>query len=802
VHNPTAADFTLTPGATGTSVTVTVTPPPNGATAMSAVSILRTSDGVNWSYLVSGGQTYTVNDTGLYGGTTYTYKIQFFNGDRSYVTPFSPPVNVQTPLVAPAMPPGFTGAVQSATSILWSWGDVANESGFKLIDPPNANAVKATLGPSILSYLETGLGENASISRALQATNASGASPPTGTLTFNTRVHDPTSSDFTLSVMSGNQINVAVTPPPNAGVGYTGVQIERSVDRINWSAPKPMSNVYTLSDTGLIGSTTYYYRIWLRNANASYNSPYSPIKSATTSPAVPPTPGGFNGTVKSTTSILWTWADVDGETGFKLLDPANANAVKATPGQAILSYLEGGLTENTSVQRTLIATNAAGSSGPTGALTRVTRVHDPVAADLSLSVVSGSQINVTVTPPPNGTAGYTGVQIDRSTDQVIWNTIKGMSSVYGVNDTNLLGGTTYYYRIWFRNSDASYNSPYYPRRQREHLAGRAARADAERERAGPGQHPVAWNIIPNENRVPAPGRIAPADRDDPAGTNTYTETGLAENSAYTRYICALNGAGTGPTSAAVTRTTWIRDPQAGDVTLSGVTATQINVTVTAPPNPTVGYTGVQIERSTDRVNWGVVRGMQNVYTFNDTGLVGGFTYYYRLWLRNGDATYNSQYSPIVSATTPAAAPTAPSFNSTTISPTSIQWNWSGVPAETNYVLHDANHAVIATVPPNLTTYVETGLLENTVYTRHVHAVNATGSSPASNSVSRATMVHDPVAADVSLTVVSGTQINVSVTPPTNPASDTAASRSTVRPTRSTGSTSRGCPASTASTTRD
>ena len=769
IHTPTTAEFTLSAAASGTSVTITVTPPPGATSSYTGLDIQRTLDGVNWS-TVSFAQTYTVTDsTGLFGGVTATYKIQFRNGDQSYTSPFSPPQSVKTPLVVPPTPGGFYGAVQSATGILWYWNDVANESGFTLVDPTSGNATKATIGPSILSYQETGLPENASVSRAIEATNSSGASPPSATVAFYTQVHSPTASDFTLTAVSGNAINVSVTPLPNPAVGYTGVQIERSSDRLNWTVVKGLSSVYTLADTGLSGSTTYYYRIWFRNGNASYNSPYSPVQSLTTPAAPPVTPAGFAGTVKSISSILWSWNDVDNETGFQILDSANGNAVKATAGAYVLSVLETGIAENTSVTRTLVATNSTGASPATGALVRTTRVHDPAASDFTLSVVSGSQINVTVTPPANSSTSYTGVQIDRSSDQVAWTTIKYMSNVYTASDTTLTGGTRYYYRISFRNQDATYYSAYSPLQSAVTTATVPAAPTLTGTVLSQTSIKWSWNLLPNTTGYLLQDQSSTTIATLPAGSDSYTETGLSENTSYSRVLVAQNATGNSAPSAVQSHTTWIHNPLAADFSLSGITATQINITVTPPPNPAVGYTGVQIERSSDQVAWTAVKGLSSVYTYNDTGLVEGVHYTYRIWFRNGDGQQYSPNSPYQTATTLAGVPGAPTFSNSTVTPSSIQWTWGGVPAETSYVLHDANHTLIATIPANLTSYVETGLSENTIYTRHVHAVNASGQSAASPSVSRTTMVHTPSSADVTLTVVSGTQINVAVTPLPNPA---------------------------------
>jgi hypothetical protein len=82
-----------------------------------------------------------------------------------------------------------------------------------------------------------------------------------------------------------------------------------------------------------------------------------------------------------------------------------------------------------------------------------------------------------------------------------------------------------------------------------------------------------------------------------------------------------------------------------------------------------------------------------------------------------------------------------------VSPNDVWWE-----------IQNSASASLATVWPNITSYQETGLSENTQYTRHVHAVNGAVHSVASNDASRYTLVHDATTSD--FTVVAGTYTNI------------------------------------------
>lgn len=85
----------------------------------------------------------------------------------------------------------------------------------------------------------------------------------------------------------------------------TGFELERSADSINWTrVATPGANVVTYTNSGLVGSTTYYYRV--RAVNAAGGSAYSNVVNATTPAGTAPTTknmregeNGYSGNIDS-----------------------------------------------------------------------------------------------------------------------------------------------------------------------------------------------------------------------------------------------------------------------------------------------------------------------------------------------------------------------------------------------------------------------------------------------------------------------------------------------------------------------
>jgi hypothetical protein len=162
-------------------------------------------------------------------------------------------------------------------------------------------------------------------------------------------------------------------------------------------------------------------------------------------------PPNFSGEALSTSSIKWTWSDTLDEDYYVVHDAAHVQ--KAAAGPDAPSFTETGLAENSAVVRHAHAVNDNGVGPPSAPFTRATLIRAASANDFSLKVVSGTQIDVVVAPPPNAAVGSTGVLIERTTDLSTWTTVKPFSSTYSYSDSGLTTDVSYAYRVTFRNQE-------------------------------------------------------------------------------------------------------------------------------------------------------------------------------------------------------------------------------------------------------------------------------------------------------------------------------------------------------------
>jgi uncharacterized protein len=165
-------------------------------------------------------------------------------------------------------------------------------------------------------------------------------------------------------------------------------------------------------------------------------------------------------------------------------------------------------------------------------------------------------------------------------------------------------------------------------------------------------------------------------------------------------------------------------------------------------------TGFKIERKTGSAGGYVEisRPDANVETFSDVGLTPGTAYFYRI--RSYNDVGNSAYSDEATATTstpppstsPPNAPTNLEVLSATTSQIAVSWidhanDESGFRIERK--TGSEAFLEIATVGPDVSSYVNAGLAENTTYVYRVRAYNGFGDSDYTNEASATTGVTPP-----------------------------------------------------------
>ena len=248
-----------------------------------------------------------------------------------------------------------------------------------------------------------------------------------------------------------------------------------------------------------------------------------------------------------------------------------------------------------------------------------------------------------------------------------------------------------------------------------------------------------------------------------ANTTTFTDIGLTEATSYTYRVLATSTFGDSQPSATRNATTPAAAP--ADLVATAISGGRIDLSWTDHSATATTY---YIEQSADGTTWTQVGSIASstATTYSATGSFNGSTtYYFRVRTDSSVAGY-SLYSSIISVTTPAY-PSQPTLSSATAqSDTSVVLAWTGVPDATGYRVERSTNSgstwtAVGTVADTVTTYNDTGLTEVTSYTYRVVATNAAGDSAPSITKTVATLPAAP--SDLTATVVSGDQINLSWT---------------------------------------
>jgi transcriptional regulator CtsR len=240
----------------------------------------KTGPGGTYSQITSGGVNVTTyQDTGLTASTQYYYRVRASNGAGDSTYSNEATATTQAPPPPPAAPSGLGATAASDTQINLSWTDNAtNESGFKIERKTGASGTYsqiATVGAGVTTYQDAGLTASTQYYYRVRATNTGGDSDYSNEANATTQPPPPPPAAPTglgATAVSGSQINLAWS---DNATNESGFKIERKTGSggtyIQIATVGTGVTVY--QDTGLAGSTQYYYRV--RATNLSGDSAYS-----------------------------------------------------------------------------------------------------------------------------------------------------------------------------------------------------------------------------------------------------------------------------------------------------------------------------------------------------------------------------------------------------------------------------------------------------------------------------------------------------------------------------------------------
>jgi fibronectin type 3 domain-containing protein len=447
-------------------------------------------------------------------------------------------------------------------------------------------------------------------------------------------------------------------------------------------------------------------------------------------PAVqlPGSPGNLSSGMIGSTEVELTWQDnSDNEDGFRIY--RNGEEI-ATVGANVTSYTDTGLQPGTSYNYRVVAFNESGESS-TGVSTGIetpTPVEAPSSpGGLSSRVISPNQLELTWQDNSDNEDGF---RIYRNGEEIA--TVG--SNVTSYSDAGLEGETNYTYRVAAFNEGGessttgglSVTTP---------VEVSVAPGGLSSEALSPTEIKLTWEDNSDKEdgfRIYRNGKgIAELD----PNTTSYVDTGLTGGTAYTYKVSSFNEAGESAFSSGLSVNTPVQIPAAPG-RLETETVSPMEVELTWRDNSD-NEDGFRIYRNGNRV--ATVGSNTTSYVHGNLDSETRYCYQVVAFNNSGESKETNRNCTMTLKSIPAIPG---NLKATPLSQTRIRLNWNdNADNESGYRVY-RNGERIATLGPDTTRYVDTGLNANQAYSYEVSAFNDSGESGLSTSGSVKTLMEE------------------------------------------------------------
>ncbi|MBK8575433.1 MAG: fibronectin type III domain-containing protein [Elusimicrobia bacterium] len=609
--------------------------------------------------------------TSLIDNTTYYFRVKAFTSDwtgSSSDTTVSHRLPPSTP--NPSGKPALIS--RSSSTLVWSWTDNSSkEAGYRVLRAGDLSPLSPELIANTTYWYQTGLTPNTSYQILVQAFNVSGFANSNLSSIYYTLAAPPTG----LTVSSSTISSASVSWSSNSNPLGTNYRLEKSPDGTNFSLIY-LGTSTTAAALNLTDNATYYFRVQSINTE-SIKTPFDTQVSFFLPISPPSSPGKPNLTNRSTTEIVWSWADNNSkESGFRVLRAEDLIPLSPDLLANVTTWTQSGLTPNTSSQVMVQAFNASGvANSPLS-----TTVYSLTLPPGNPSVVSSSGTSVQMSWSGNGNPAGTEYLIGHSINGVTY--VPLSSGTYtSATLTGLPDASTNYFMIQAKNGDGliSQNgevlSVYLPAAIAPPFA-----TNLQVESRTNASLVWTWDFdSPREDGF----RILRASDSLilatlPANTTYWVQEGLSPNTQSQIQVEAFNAIG-----GAVSKrnynsweeSTYVNPPT--NTVISSVTATTVSLSWDPNGNPDGTYYEGRI--STDGINfsnfpldiwgWGTTE-----QPLTATGLESNKTYFFRIIARNRGGQ-KTEPDIVVSTFTPLGPPGMANPYGKESYEGAIEWTW-------------------------------------------------------------------------------------------------------------------------------
>jgi chitodextrinase len=321
--------------------------------------------------------TNTFSDTGLTPSANYSYRVRATDAANNF-SPYSNTASAATLVNAPTAPANLKATSAGPVQINLSW-TAATETGGTI----SQYLIERCTGVACGNFAQMGTSATTTFNdpgrlgstsysyrvRAMDTTNNTG--PYSNTASATTAAPTFTAPSNLVATAAGNtQINLSWTAATETGGTPTNYLIERCTgSACSNFAQVGTSATTTFSNIGLLGSTSYSYRVRATDASNNFSA-YSNTSSATTAAPSFTAPSNLTATAAGPAQINLSWAaatETGGTISQYLIERcagAACNNFAQVGTSATTTFNDTGLTASTAYSYRVRATDAANNLGP------------------------------------------------------------------------------------------------------------------------------------------------------------------------------------------------------------------------------------------------------------------------------------------------------------------------------------------------------------------------------------------------------------------------------------------------------
>jgi fibronectin type 3 domain-containing protein len=766
-------------------------------------------------------------DTSLSSDTTYRYQVKAVDGVtlKSAASNIASAKTLQIPDSSPPTAPQitqFTGVTSLHVGVTWSASTDVGSAGVALYRVERCLGSGCSSNFSVLGTVPVGTttfddnttSGKTSYTYRVQAEDAQfnkSAYSANSTITTPDTLPPTVPTNFAATVVSATQINLTWTASTDQGGGtLASYRIERCFNAGcgNFTLVTNTGNTF-YNDTGVVGSTTYQYRINVTDVDSNVSA-WAGVITATT-PVVPDTtppssPDASATSPNSNTVIVnWTVSTDTGGSGlanYKLWKCVGSNCGAGyTPvgtfGTTTNTYTDTAVSGSTWYHYYVTAIDNAGNVSASGAVAHI-QTGDTLAptAPSNLTATSSSSTLVTLgwtASTDTGGSGLASYRVERCSGSGCVNfTFLGNSTTASYSDSTVAGFVIYRYRVLA--TDVANNSSGYSNiasaTPPDTIAPGAPSALAASSTSSTAVS-LSWTGSSDTGGSGLAGyrieRCAGASCSNFALVTTvsgspYTDNGVSGSTAYKYRVNAIDGSNNQSgfsNTASVTTPDTLPPTVPSNLATTVASATQINLSWGASTDQGGGtLASYRLERCSGAgcQNFALVTNT-GLTTYSDTSVAGTTTYQYRVNATDVQSNI-SGWSNTAAATTPAVpdttAPSAPNASATTPNSNTVIVSWSvstdtGGSGLAGYKVWKCTgsscptYALLTTTAAATTTYTDTAVSGMTTYHYYVTAFDTAGNESTNGTVANITTL-DTLAptAPSALTVNSATSTGVTL----------------------------------------